>query len=1064
MKMNGAITLLKSATGQALVKSFSGKELSQKPFTTGKLFNVSEEPVSDLKSLSALLKRIENDPTHTVIRGSLIEAQSGPVLRNKDTFTATPRQWCMIDIDSLAWNGDVSDQQAMVSYAIQQLPAEFQASDCWYHFSSSMGIKAGIRVHLWYWLERSCSDDELKAWLSGYPVDNSLFNPIQIHLTANPRFIEGATDPFPQRSGMFEVRNGISIVRVPIDLAARTSRVTTTSKQRTHNKAGILDPASIIRDPETEQVVDGREQLMFLLSNEVMRELVTTNHIPNEQEVTEALWKRFCEEADISRVSGRGAWTIVDAAVKARVRLQELENGVYDFVSRSDRTTLVAGSGKAERPKLIGATQAQDELSSILDEFFEGLADGAGPRAAIRLTMGTGKTQQTIAHLKAYLADKYGQKIEVYVPRHDLASEWENELEGINAKVIHIFPRTGGQWNDDTKTYPYPIMCQRADYVRDLEDKGHSIYGNACLSRTTGERCSFFDECAYLDQFQQSDDDAGVENTIRIYTHASLFLSRNEFERQATPDLVIIDEAFLASAVSNLPSIPVSDVTRHLRFDGSTDLGFYLGECLSTHNGDLSYLRDKDIGAFELQAVSLEGLNSAASFSADTTQSRNVRSAKLYKNLNKLIEIAAREVEDQGRDSFEQLAFNSHKGEIVICEYKPIRVPQSAPLLYLDATADPIITEAYLPDLKYHRIDVRQLAVVSQVYDRTGSNSFWNNKIADEQKNLSEPIYDPQHNDLSSLITILNEWVKAGESPLLVAHKDLCDHLRGHPTLNEGVAVAHFMSLRGTNEYQDRSVIFITGRNQPPQDDIERQARAIFGNSGYPLGKDDLKDLPSDQVEYWLSKRSPHSPAAITVPTFSDPRIEAVQKQIREAETVQAIARLRLVWAEYQKRVFLLSNLPVEMPVDHLIEFSDLMPDRLEMELIKTGDLPLTAMGLEKMRPDLGYAGAKARMLFQPGRSKASDPKKLLAQLPDLVRTTTQIATFKAGAKRKTTHRHLFLPKNYTGSPTSSVFTPWTLADVQTHLVIGWGPEAIEDLQLEFLYRPEDEVSGELGR
>ena len=141
---------------------------------------------------------------------------------------------------------------------------------------------------------------------------------------------------------------------------------------------------------------------MFLLSNEVMRELVTTNHTPNEQAVTEALWKRFCEEADINRVSGRGAWTIADAKGKARVRLQELENGVYDFVSRSDRTTLVAGSGKVERPKPIGATQAQDELDSILDEFFEGLADGASPRAAIRLTMGTGKTQQTIANLNGF--------------------------------------------------------------------------------------------------------------------------------------------------------------------------------------------------------------------------------------------------------------------------------------------------------------------------------------------------------------------------------------------------------------------------------------------------------------------------------------------------------------------------------------------------------------------------------------------------------------------------------------------------------------------------------------
>jgi hypothetical protein len=73
-------------------------------------------------------------------------------------------------------------------------------------------------------------------------------------------------------------------------------------------------------------------------------------------------------------------------------------------------------------------------------------------------------------------------------------------------------------------------------------------------------------------------------------------------------------------------------------------LGFDLVECLTKHQGDLSYLRDKDIGAFEFNAVSVEGLNPATAFSADTTQSRNVRSAKQYKALTKLLEIAAREL------------------------------------------------------------------------------------------------------------------------------------------------------------------------------------------------------------------------------------------------------------------------------------------------------------------------------------------------------------------------------------------------------------------------------------
>ena len=115
-------------------------------------------------------------------------------------------------------------------------------------------------------------------------------------------------------------------------------------------------------------------------------------------------------------------------------------------------------------------------------------------------------------------------------------------------------------------------------------------------------------------------------------------------------------------------------------------------------------------------------------------------------------------------------------------------------------------------------------------------------------------------------------------------------------------------------------------------------------------------------------------------------------------------------------------------------------------------------------KPDLGYAGAKARMLYQPDRSKASEPKRLLKQLPDLLQTTTQIATFKAGDKRKTLHQHLFLPKDYSGSPTVSLYTPWTEAEVHSHLTAGWGSDAISDLKLEYLYGPEAEVSGEWDR
>ena len=51
----------------------------------------------------------------------------------------------------------------------------------------------------------------------------------------------------------------------------------------------------------------------------------------------------------------------------------------------------------------------------------------------------------------------------------------------------------------------------------------------------------------------------------------------------------------------------------------------------------------------------------------------------------------------------------------------------------------------------------------------------------------------------------------------------------------------------------------------------------------------------------------------------------------------------------------------------------------------------------------------------------------------------------------------LFLPKEYSGDPYASVFTPYTEAEVLSLLETGWGIGNVEDLQLSFLYGPEDD-------
>ena len=79
---------------------------------------------------------------------------------------------------------------------------------------------------------------------------------------------------------------------------------------------------------------------------------------------------------------------------------------------------------------------------------------------------------------------------------------------------------------------------------------------------------------------------------------------------------------------------------------------------------------------------------------------------------------------------------------------------------------------------------------------------------------------------------------------------------------------------------------------------------------------------------------------------------------------------------------------------------------------------------------------------------KASEVKSCLNNL----RTDTNSST---------THRHLFLPKDYSGSPTTIIYTEWTDEEAEAYLTSGWGSGAITEFNLEYLYGPEPEVSGE---
>ena len=956
-------------------------------------FDHNYESFGSFTELAEFLEELQNNPYSFVVRGDLTNESNNHQIRRRlrpkdgiePTFKAARCRWCCIDVDEIDLPTHLEDfqnnKEAIVAHTTSLLPEQFQDVQCWYQFSASMGIKKGkIRLHLWFWLSRSCSDAEMKGWLQSAPVDLALFNPVQPHFTAKPILIGDAEDPMPERSGIYKPSD-VDTVSVPAEITPyiRASR----NYHAAMNKLGLLDEQQVVRDSETSLIVDGRERFLLLCSNQAMVQLLKGDekkNTPLVKDVSELTWQLFTAEADLAD----GKYSKDRAEFEAARRVAEYENGDFDFVGRVETTYLLPAAEPSFALEPMTKELGLKRLDHELDHFFNNL--DKAPKKVLRITMGAGKTHNAVAKLKEHLAKLEDQRIEIYVPRHDLAAEYVEKLAGINAQVIHVQPRINRE--DEVQS-----LCKRPAYVKSLETSGVSVYQHACRSQDD-ERCEHWNDCPYIAQFFSPEIGDALTNQVRIYVHNYLALKRNPL--MDDPDLVIIDESFF-NALIQVDDIKISDVRQFIRSERLPELGNLLIKALVGEEPLLSMLREAGIRLSHLDEI--EWPSPVGSFdSSSNAPIRNGNSAAPA-SLFRLVEQLKNELRIRDRQQSEAIFL--HTGTdghdyVRVCSRSELDFGEEVPVLMLDATADKqIVSRFFDADVDLVPIDIEQKAYVTQVYDRTGSNHFW--------QQTSAPI--------DELVGVLNAWAEFGEKPLCVGSKSLIQRIEDRGGLHSSVQLMNFVALRGSNAASDCTVIFITGRNEPPPLEVDHKARGLFWDDIEPLAHDELgknNNLPLSLRGFLSSPDNAKQNVGVLARIFSDSRVEAVHQQIREAESVQAIARLRLVHSPKPKRVFLLSNVPLEMQVDDFVQMNDLMPDQLEYELIKTGNIPLTPLGLVTMRQDLAANAEAARKRLK--RSKLSDSRRLAA-LPSLKRHGLVKVTFKAKQEggRLTMQEHLFL-------------------------------------------------------
>jgi len=145
-------------------------------FDAGMYFTCRVYPICSIHELSGVLSMYESLLTALVIRGlpQPHVDQDIPHQRTKNPPTAnyqTPvegHHHVMIDIDKLALPSglelSVRTLQRVIEFVISQLPEEFHKVSFHWQLSSSAGISdpTKVSIHLWFWFDRSVTDDDLK--------------------------------------------------------------------------------------------------------------------------------------------------------------------------------------------------------------------------------------------------------------------------------------------------------------------------------------------------------------------------------------------------------------------------------------------------------------------------------------------------------------------------------------------------------------------------------------------------------------------------------------------------------------------------------------------------------------------------------------------------------------------------------------------------------------------------------------------------------------------------------------------------------------------------------------
>lgn len=751
-----------------------------------------------------------------------------------------------------------------------------------------------------FWLEEPQDNNTLKRWAKSQKdlVDPSIYDSVQPHYVTDPTFEDPSMNPFKDRSRLTYFRKN----RRTVPGGFLDNFKTPTLFKIDSKTPGVLNPDGARPagpTSSTGKLIDNREDFLLKLRWRLMR-----NGYEDFDQFVADVFEKFCAGAELGVTeTSETDWDFELVRRKCEQDRNRLPMHVgpriqltYDYLPRE---------------------KAQEQLEALITGFL-----AAPQNLLIRAEAGLGKSSAAQRAL-AQLPDLGGKNVEIYVPTKKLAREW---AEGLKRENEELDVRVVEGRSEDT--------CHKSELVKKVAKLGGGVSHHLCHDEKTDQSCEYWGSCPWS---TQNPNDAPA---IRIVTHSQLKLDRPESFPE--PDFIIVDEGILSEQVV-AEEIHLKRLTSMLGYkpnlgqknfygpalDGSGDtlldhydlehvlrVGKLISACLNEGASLLAYLRSKQVCPLLLERCRktisafspfpwISPADSADSQFSSLNKAKSEQLAEI-RLLSRMFGLLAIEMETGRNDS---RTITTKDGRVQIRYRQNMKRLEGISTLFLDADGEIEVLRKSVPDLTETKISVRYNAEISQVSDR----SFSKYSLGMGSEAFENALRDEVERFLAKL--------PAGQSTLIVTYMALQEALtgtgEGFSRMSDGVIVGHFGNIRGTDDYKNFDSIVVIGRNRPPED--------VIGLTAAALDFDNTDEISNDLKA-------------------------AVYRSKVTSETNQAVARLRLVWTDTPKTVYLLSNEDVPFTVDYSVTWQQLLEDKYRMPQLfqRHNVVPLSAGWLTK--------------------------------------------------------------------------------------------------------------------